>query len=63
MVSDLAIFSGRSHPQLGGSICQHLEMPLGACDIFDFSNENIFVRIRRMSAAATCSSFSRSVRR
>jgi ribose-phosphate pyrophosphokinase len=46
VVSDLAIFSGRSHPQLAGSICQHLEMPLGACDIFDFSNENIFVRIQ-----------------
>ena len=46
MVSDLAIFSGRSHPALAQSICEHLEMPLGACDIFDFSNENIFVRIQ-----------------
>jgi ribose-phosphate pyrophosphokinase len=46
VVSDLAIFSGRSHPQLAQSICEHLEMPLGACDIFDFSNENIFVRIQ-----------------
>jgi ribose-phosphate pyrophosphokinase len=44
--SDLAIFSGRSHPALAQSICQHLEMPLGACDIFDFSNENIFVQIQ-----------------
>ena len=46
MYSDLAIFSGRSHPQLAQSICAHLEMPLGQCDIFDFSNENIFVQIK-----------------
>jgi len=45
-VNDLAIFSGRSHPALARSIAAHLEMPLGACDIFDFSNENIFVRIQ-----------------
>ena len=43
---DLAIFSGRSHPALAKAICGHLEMPLGACDIFEFSNENIFVRIQ-----------------
>ena len=46
MYSDLAIFSGRSHPQLAQSICTHLEMPLGQCDIFEFSNENIFVQIQ-----------------
>ena len=46
MYSDLAIFSGRSHPELARNICSHLEMPLGACDIFEFSNENIFVRIQ-----------------
>ena len=45
-MNDLAIFSGRSHPALARSIAAHLEMPLGACDIFDFSNENIFVRIQ-----------------
>ncbi|HLF71818.1 MAG TPA: ribose-phosphate pyrophosphokinase [Dehalococcoidia bacterium] len=42
----LSIFSGRAHPALAQSVCSHLEMPLGACDIFEFSNENIFVRIQ-----------------
>jgi ribose-phosphate pyrophosphokinase len=44
--NDLAIFSGRSHPALANAICSHLEMPLGACDIFDFANENIFVQVQ-----------------
>jgi len=44
--SDLAIFAGRSHPGLAQSICNHLEIPLGSCDVFEFSNENIFVRIQ-----------------
>jgi ribose-phosphate pyrophosphokinase len=44
--TELAIFSGRSHPELARSVCSHLEMPLGNCEIFEFSNENIFVRIQ-----------------
>jgi ribose-phosphate pyrophosphokinase len=44
--NDLAVFSGRAHVGLATSICAHLEMPLGAADIFEFSNENIFVRIQ-----------------
>jgi ribose-phosphate pyrophosphokinase len=44
--SDLAIFSGRAHQDLARDVCAHLEIPLGACDIFEFSNENIFVRIQ-----------------
>jgi ribose-phosphate pyrophosphokinase len=44
--SDLSIFTGRAHPELARNICAHLEVPLGACDIFEFSNENIFVRIQ-----------------
>jgi len=44
--NDLAIFSGRSHPALAEAICSHLEMPLGSCDIFEYSNENVFVRIQ-----------------
>jgi ribose-phosphate pyrophosphokinase len=46
LYTDLAIFSGRAHPELARSVCAHLEMPLGNCDIFEFSNENIFVRIQ-----------------
>ena len=44
--NDLAIFSGRAHPDLANNICSHLGIPLGDCDIFEFSNENIFVRIQ-----------------
>ncbi len=41
-----AVFSGRSHPELAKNICHHLGTSLGACDVFEFSNENVFVRIR-----------------
>jgi ribose-phosphate pyrophosphokinase len=40
------VFTGRAHPQLAHDICAHLDVPLGACDVFEFSNENIFVRIQ-----------------
>ena len=42
---DLKIFSGNAHPALARSICDYLELPLGAADVFQFANENIFVRI------------------
>jgi ribose-phosphate pyrophosphokinase len=44
--TDLAIFSGRAHPELARNVCANLEMPLGQCEVFEFSNENIFVRIQ-----------------
>ena len=46
MYQDLSIFTGNAHPELASSICHSLEMPLGACEVFEFSNENIFVRIQ-----------------
>ena len=46
MYTDLAVFSGRAHLELAQNVCANLEMPLGACEIFEFSNENIFVRIQ-----------------
>ena len=45
-MDELAIFSGRSHPDLAQAVCDHLEMPLGEAEIFEFSNENVFVRIQ-----------------
>jgi ribose-phosphate pyrophosphokinase len=42
---ELRIFSGNAHPELAQSICGYLETPLGACEVLEFSNENIFVRI------------------
>ena len=44
MYSDLAIFSGRAHPELAESICSRLGRQLGKCDVFEFTNENIFVQ-------------------
>ncbi len=46
MVQELRIFSGNAHPELAQSVCNYLESPLGACEVFQFSNENIFVRIQ-----------------
>ena len=42
---DLSIFTGNAHPALAANICKSLEMPLGQAEVFEFSNENIFVRI------------------
>jgi len=42
---ELSIFSGNAHPELALDICRYLEVPLGECEVFAFSNENIFVRI------------------
>ena len=41
---DLAIFSGRTYPAFTKAICAHLGMKPGEADIFEFANENIFVR-------------------
>ena len=45
MYSDLAVFTGRGHPELAGDICRYLEAPLGACKVFELANENVFVQI------------------
>mgnify|MGYP000929594827 CR=1 FL=1 len=42
---DLAIFTGNAHPALAQAICDYLKLPLGQCEVFEFQNENIFVRI------------------
>ena len=45
MYQDLSVFTGNAHPDLALSITRYLDMPLGQCEVFQFSNENIFVRI------------------
>jgi len=45
MMDELKVFSGTAHPALAGSVCEYLSIPLGKIDVFEFSNENIFVRI------------------
>ena len=44
MYTDLAIFSGRAHPELAHAMCARLGRQLGKVDVFEFSNENIFVQ-------------------
>ena len=41
---DLKVFTGNAHPELAQDICSYMELPLGQVDVFEFSNENIFVR-------------------
>ncbi|MBI2953991.1 MAG: ribose-phosphate pyrophosphokinase [Chloroflexi bacterium] len=41
----LSIFTGNAHPQFAGAIAECIGIPLGKSDVFEFSNENIFVRI------------------
>jgi ribose-phosphate pyrophosphokinase len=41
---DLKVFTGNAHPELAQDICSYMELPLGQADVFEFSNENIFVR-------------------
>lgn len=42
---ELSVFTGNTHPQLAQAVCDYLGIPLGAAEIFEFSNENIFVKI------------------
>jgi ribose-phosphate pyrophosphokinase len=44
-LEDLSIFSGNANRPLAAAICRHLRIPLGDADVFQFSNENIFVKI------------------
>ncbi len=44
-MNDLAVFTGNAHPQLAKDICRELGIPLGQAQVFEFSNENIFVKI------------------
>ena len=44
-MDELKVFSGTAHPSLARSVCDYLGIPLGEAEVFEFSNENIFVRI------------------
>ncbi|MSQ15813.1 MAG: ribose-phosphate pyrophosphokinase [Dehalococcoidia bacterium] len=42
---ELTILTGNTHPELAVKVCEYLNTPLGAADVFEFTNQNIFVRI------------------
>ncbi len=44
-MDELKVFSGNAHPALAEAITGYLGIPLGKSEVFQFSNENIFVRI------------------
>ncbi len=44
-MDDLSVFTGNANRPLAAAICKHLHIPLGDADVFQFSNENIFVKI------------------
>jgi ribose-phosphate pyrophosphokinase len=45
MMDELKVFSGTAHPALARAVCDYLDITLGEAEVFEFSNENIFVRI------------------
>jgi ribose-phosphate pyrophosphokinase len=44
-MDELSVFTGNANRPLAAAICRHLRIPLGDADVFQFSNENIFVKI------------------
>jgi len=44
-MDELKVFTGNAHPRLAQEVVDYLRIPLGKSEAFQFSNENIFVRI------------------
>jgi len=44
-MDELKVFTGNAHPTLAQQVAEYLGIPLGKCEVFEFSNENTFVRI------------------
>ncbi len=44
-MDELKVFTGNAHPILAKEVCHYLKISLGKAEIFEFTNENIFVRI------------------
>ena len=44
-MDEIKVFTGNAHPALAQAVTDYLSIPLGRCEVFEFSNENIFVRI------------------
>jgi ribose-phosphate pyrophosphokinase len=46
MNDELKVFTGNAHPALAKAITDYLGLPLGDCDVIQFSNENTFVKVK-----------------
>jgi ribose-phosphate pyrophosphokinase len=44
-MDELKVFTGNAHPALAQAIADYLGIPLGKCEVMQFSNENTFVRV------------------
>ena len=44
-MEELKVFTGNAHPKLAQEVVEYLGIPLGKSEVFQFTNENIFVRI------------------
>jgi len=44
-MDELKVFTGNAHPTLAQAVTEYLKIPLGKNEVFQFTNENIFVRI------------------
>ena len=44
-MDELKVFTGNAHPSLAKAVTDYLGIPLGQAEVFQFSNENIFVRL------------------
>jgi len=44
-MEELKVFTGNANPLLAQAIVDYLEIPIGKCEVFQFTNENTFVRI------------------
>ncbi len=44
-MDELKVFTGNAHPALAKAVADYLKIAPGECEVFTFSNENIFVRI------------------
>lgn len=47
MYGSMRLFSGRANPPLAERISEYLKIPLDEAEIFEFPNENIFVRLKK----------------
>ncbi|MDP2661920.1 MAG: ribose-phosphate pyrophosphokinase [Dehalococcoidia bacterium] len=68
MLNGLSVFTGNAHPALATAICEYLHTSLGKAEVFQFSNENIFVKINEnvrqrdvFVVQPTCSPVNRSI--
>lgn len=44
-MDELKVFTGTAHPTLARAVAEYLGIPMGECEVSEFSNENIFVRV------------------